>query len=160
MITGFQGSISIKRYPNLAFSCVLVYWIQDKTRELGMLKTLRFEDEFVAFWGQEEGAEKRIAEAAVLEIFREGLVSSGKAAELLNMPRQDFLDLLASKRIPAGSHPIKDVDILQKMLAEDQLSEATHIVNFEPGAKIALKCKGATGCIQDMILTLPNFLIL
>jgi len=83
-----------------------------------MLKNLRFRDEFVTFWGEEEDAGRKIAEAAVLEAFREDLISSGKAAELLNMTRQDFLDLLASKRIPVGSHPLKDVAELKRILAE------------------------------------------
>ncbi|MDA1274825.1 MAG: UPF0175 family protein [Verrucomicrobia bacterium] len=36
----------------------------------------------------------------VLKRFREGAISSGKAAEVLGMSRRDFLDLLARERIP------------------------------------------------------------
>ncbi len=36
----------------------------------------------------------------VLKRFRQGQVSSGKAAELLGISRRDFLDLLAKERVP------------------------------------------------------------
>jgi predicted HTH domain antitoxin len=36
----------------------------------------------------------------VLKRFREGLISSGKAARILHLSRRDFLDLLAKEGIP------------------------------------------------------------
>jgi predicted HTH domain antitoxin len=36
----------------------------------------------------------------VLKRFRQGAVSSGKAARILGLSRRDFLDLLARERIP------------------------------------------------------------
>lgn len=36
----------------------------------------------------------------VLKKFREGAISTGKAAEVLSMSRRDFLDLLAREGIP------------------------------------------------------------
>lgn len=63
-------------------------------------------------------AEEKIAQAAVLEAFREGQISSGKAAELLGITRQEFLDLLAGKQIPVCNHPLKDITILKSTLAE------------------------------------------
>jgi predicted HTH domain antitoxin len=36
----------------------------------------------------------------VLKRFREGVVSSGKGAEILGISRREFLDLLARERIP------------------------------------------------------------
>ena len=36
----------------------------------------------------------------VLKRFRQGHVSSGKAAQLLGLSRRDFLDLLAKERVP------------------------------------------------------------
>ena len=38
--------------------------------------------------------------AAAIEWFRRGLVSQGKAAELAGLPRADFIDELAARKIP------------------------------------------------------------
>lgn len=40
--------------------------------------------------------ERRLREMVVIELFREGRISSGKGAELLDLPLWDFLKLLAS----------------------------------------------------------------
>jgi len=51
-----------------------------------------------------EGLERPIQESAreliVLELYRRGAVSSGKAAELLGVPRQSFLDLASRLGVP------------------------------------------------------------
>lgn len=44
---------------------------------------------------------KKIKEAVVLELLREGEISQGKAAELLEINRWDLFDLLAKYNIPA-----------------------------------------------------------
>lgn len=41
-----------------------------------------------------------IKEAAVLELYREGKISSGKAAEILNMERFEFIRYSGMKGIP------------------------------------------------------------
>lgn len=41
-----------------------------------------------------------IREAAVLELYREGRLSSGKAAEILNMERFEFIRYAGTKGIP------------------------------------------------------------
>lgn len=83
------------------------------------MKSLSFKDEFVAFWGDEQDAGRKIAEAAVLEAFREDLISSGKASELLDLTRQEFLDLLGRKSIPVGARSLKSVAALKQILTED-----------------------------------------
>ena len=42
----------------------------------------------------------RVAEALVLELFREGRISSGKAAELLGISKDTFRGLLKERGIP------------------------------------------------------------
>jgi predicted HTH domain antitoxin len=36
----------------------------------------------------------------VLKRFRDGVISSGRAAQILGLSRRDFLDLLAKERVP------------------------------------------------------------
>ena len=45
-------------------------------------------------------AEKKITEASVLALFRDGKVSISKGAELLRIPIQDFMDLLNKNGLP------------------------------------------------------------
>jgi predicted HTH domain antitoxin len=42
----------------------------------------------------------RVRQALVLELFQEGAISSGRAAELLGISKDAFLDLLAERGIP------------------------------------------------------------
>ena len=42
----------------------------------------------------------RLRELAVVELFREGRLSSGKAAEILGITRVEFLALLSHLRVP------------------------------------------------------------
>ena len=46
----------------------------------------------------------RLRELAVVELFREGRLSSGKAAEILGMERVDFFSLLHALRAPFLDH--------------------------------------------------------
>lgn len=43
---------------------------------------------------------QRAKELIALELFREGRISTGKAAELLDIPKIDFIELLSGYRIP------------------------------------------------------------
>jgi predicted HTH domain antitoxin len=47
-----------------------------------------------------ESAERAASELIVLELYRRQAISSGKAAELLHMPRLAFIELAASVGIP------------------------------------------------------------
>jgi predicted HTH domain antitoxin len=48
----------------------------------------------------DEEIRREVPTLLVLKRFREGLISSGKAAQMLGLSRRDFLDLLAKERIP------------------------------------------------------------
>lgn len=43
---------------------------------------------------------KFLRKTIAVELFREGLVSIGKAAEIAGISRHDMMDILASKKIP------------------------------------------------------------
>ncbi|MCC7367681.1 MAG: UPF0175 family protein [Chloroflexi bacterium] len=47
-----------------------------------------------------EGAARHLMELAVVELFRRGDLSGGKAAELLGLTRASWLDLLARHGVP------------------------------------------------------------
>ena len=55
----------------------------------------------------------------VLRWFRQGDLSSGKAASLLNMSRREFLDLLASEGIPVfdptGADLEKEIETVRRL---------------------------------------------
>ncbi|MCD4785092.1 MAG: UPF0175 family protein [Candidatus Eremiobacteraeota bacterium] len=63
------------------------------------MKILKFKEDFVAFWGGDKDAQRKIAEAAVIEAFREGLISSQKSAELLDISKREFLEIILAKKI-------------------------------------------------------------
>lgn len=48
----------------------------------------------------ETSVENRIRELIALELFREGLISSGKGGELVGKTKWDFIQLLAKHNIP------------------------------------------------------------
>ena len=48
----------------------------------------------------DEDIRREVPLLLVLNRFRQGLVSSGKAAQLLGMSRRDFLGLLTKERLP------------------------------------------------------------
>ncbi|MBI4670070.1 MAG: UPF0175 family protein [Chloroflexi bacterium] len=45
-------------------------------------------------------AAQRAQEWVILELFREGSISSGKAAEILRMSKLEFIELLNAREIP------------------------------------------------------------
>lgn len=51
----------------------------------------------------------RVAEALVLELFVEGRISSGKAAELLGISKDTFRELLDERGIPYFQQTIEEV---------------------------------------------------
>jgi predicted HTH domain antitoxin len=113
------------------------------------LKSLKFTDEFIALWGTGKEAEKKIVQAAIIETFREGQISSGKAAELLGMTRQDFLDFLASKKVPVGTHPLEDSEAARR-IAGKKLTKLLQGLNLPdvPEAKVERDVKKAISAIR------------
>lgn len=64
------------------------------TQTLNILKLL------FGYWKSKKTAERKITQAVVLELLREGKITSGKAAEFLNMSRWDFMKLMSEHNIP------------------------------------------------------------
>jgi predicted HTH domain antitoxin len=54
-------------------------------------------------------AEKEVRLAAAIDWYRRGLVSQGKAAEVAGIPRADFLDELAERKIEAVHVDLEDL---------------------------------------------------
>lgn len=53
---------------------------------------------------------KKIKEAVVLELLREGEITQGKAAELLEINRWDLFDLMAKHDIPMANFPPEELE--------------------------------------------------
>lgn len=66
-----------------------------------MTLQLNVSDDFGDLGFTSEELEREVPTLLVLKRFREGAISSGKAAKLLSMSRVDFLDLLGREGIPA-----------------------------------------------------------
>lgn len=65
------------------------------------MRTVALDDELAALLERmEQPLEKATREVAVLELYRRGLVSSGKAAELLGMQRFDSVRFAGDLGIP------------------------------------------------------------
>ena len=64
------------------------------------------DDVFAALRKSPREVEREVRLAAVIDWYRRGLISQGRAAELATISRADFLDELAARRID-----VFDVDI-------------------------------------------------
>lgn len=67
---------------------------------------------------------RRAQEWVILELFQEGGISSGKAAELLGLSKLEFLDLLDQRNLP---YLDADLDELERdAAAAEAASRSTH----------------------------------
>ncbi len=70
----------------------------------------------------ETSLENRLREIIALELFREGLISSGKGGELLGKTKWDFIQLLARHNIPYFNETpeelVAEVANLEQLLGE------------------------------------------
>ena len=76
------------------------------------MTTLRvsFPDDVFASLRKSPGeVEQEIRLAAVIDWYRRGLISQGRAAELAGIPRADFIDALAARRIDVFSVDIEEL---------------------------------------------------
>lgn len=65
------------------------------------MRTVELDDELAMLLEKiQQPLEKATREAAVLELYRRDVISSGKAAELLGMPRLDFVRYADQLGIP------------------------------------------------------------
>jgi predicted HTH domain antitoxin len=63
--------------------------------------TVQLDDDLAAILKREdEPVERAALEMIVLELYRRGTISSGKAAELLDVPRYDFIQRASALGIP------------------------------------------------------------
>ena len=70
---------------------------------------LEFPVEFPEEGALNKKALKKGKEAVVLELLREGKISQGKAAELLEIDRHDLFDLMAKHDIPMADFPPEEL---------------------------------------------------
>src|SRR5438477_65196 len=57
----------------------------------------------------DEDIRREVPVLLVLQRFRQGVISSGKAAQLLGLSRRDFLDLLARERLPVYDPDVQEL---------------------------------------------------
>lgn len=73
--------------------------------------TVRLDDDLAAILDNAEEPIERVAlEMIVLELYRRGTVSSGKAAELLGVPRYEFIQRASALGIPYFNITPEDLD--------------------------------------------------
>lgn len=68
---------------------------------------------------QEKDLSKAVRESLAIELYREGKISMGKAAEIAEVSRWEMFDLLGRKKIPMQYHPEdfkQDMETLKKAL--------------------------------------------
>jgi predicted HTH domain antitoxin len=78
-------------------------------------------------------AEATAREGAVLSLWQEGMISTGRAAKMLGLCYHDFLDLLAERRIPFVQADEPNEAALEKFIrlkAEEEKAE-NRIQNFQ-----------------------------
>ncbi len=67
---------------------------------------------------REKDLSKKIKEILAVELYREGTVSLGKAAEISGLTKWEMLELLAMKKIPLQYYPEdldEDIETLRKL---------------------------------------------
>ena len=69
----------------------------------GAMRTVELDDELAELVEQEQDLARATRETLVMDLFRRERISSGKAAQLLNMSRIDFLHRASDLEIPVIS---------------------------------------------------------
>jgi predicted HTH domain antitoxin len=84
------------------------------------MATIHVDDELLAALpGGEPGPAAQLRELAVLELYRMGVLSSGRAAELLEMAREEFIRYASRLGIPYLA--LDDVEVEREILAGSDL---------------------------------------
>jgi|LGVE01.1.fsa_nt_gb predicted HTH domain antitoxin len=68
---------------------------------------------------REKDLSKAVRESLAIELYREGKISMGKAAEIAKLSRWEMFELLGRKEIPLQYYPEdfkQDIETLEKML--------------------------------------------
>ena len=76
-----------------------------------MVKAISIElpEEITELFSEKE-LEISVRKWAVLELVRAGKLSSGKAAEILEMTRWEFMDLMSDQNIPMSDFPEEELE--------------------------------------------------
>lgn len=94
--------------------------------------SIEFPDEIAELF-EEKDIENSLKKFAILELVKEGKISSGKAAEILKMTRWDFMDLMSlydlpnvnfsedelDKQIKAKTIPVTDITEQERLAGID-----------------------------------------
>lgn len=67
---------------------------------------------------RERDLPKKVREIIAVELYRDGLVSMGKAAEIAGITKWEMLDILAMRKIPLQYYPEdleEDIDTLRSL---------------------------------------------
>jgi len=76
-------------------------------------------DRLVERFGGEEAAAARYSRAAVLELLREGEMTSGEAAEALGIQRRELLEMMAAHDIPIANYDPEELEQELRVLGGD-----------------------------------------
>lgn len=80
------------------------------TRTTDRTITIELPDDLVASLDSLDGIDDRAWKALVLDLLRDGEISQGRAARLLNITRYDVLDLMARYRIESGPQTAEEAE--------------------------------------------------
>ena len=85
--------------------------------------TVQLDDDLAAILQREEEPVERAAlKMIVLELYRRGTISSGKAAELLDVPRYDFIQRASALGIPYFNLTPEDLDAEVELIRANRRS--------------------------------------
>ncbi|MBI2050541.1 MAG: UPF0175 family protein [Parcubacteria group bacterium] len=80
-------------------------------------KTVCVPEALFDYWKPEDEVSRKLTELSVLELLREKRITSSRAAELLNVPIHDVLDLMGSHQVPYLDYAPGDVRAESALLA-------------------------------------------
>ena len=84
--------------------------------------TIELPEELIALLGSDDVAATRARTALVLELLREGLLSQGQVAQILDLTRWDVLNLMVQHRIASGPETAeelrREIDSVRRIIAQ------------------------------------------
>ncbi len=72
--------------------------------------TVQVPDDVVEYWETPNELAATLSTLSVVELVRKGILSQGKAAELLNLSRWELMDLLARYDVPTANFSIDELN--------------------------------------------------
>ena len=71
--------------------------------------SIEFPEEVIELYGEEE-LKNSVRKWSILELVKNGKLSSGKAAEILEMTKWDFMELMSDYDIPMANFPPEELE--------------------------------------------------